>query len=137
MKQKRKRYSPEFKARVVLEILKEEKSLTELSSEYGIHVNQLRKWKTQFLEQMPQLFQKQNKDQEKMKADYEEQIENLYAEVGRLTTQLSWLKKNLASTTSRQERVNMIERSEEHTTELQSRGQLVCRLLLEKKKNSM
>jgi len=56
MKQKRKRYSPEFKAQVVLEILKEEKSLTELSSEYGIHVNQLRKWKTQFLEQMPQLF---------------------------------------------------------------------------------
>ncbi|MFB9975863.1 IS3 family transposase, partial [Pallidibacillus thermolactis subsp. kokeshiiformis] len=109
MKQKRKRYSPEFKAQVVLEILKEEKSLTELSSEYGIHVNQLRKWKTQFLEQMPQLFQKQNKDQEKMKADYEEQIENLYAEVGRLTTQLSWLKKNLASTTTRQERVNMIE----------------------------
>ncbi|MDA3130317.1 IS3 family transposase [Aliibacillus thermotolerans] len=110
MKQKRKRYSPEFKAQVVLEILKEEKSLTELSSEYGIHVNQLRKWKTQFLEQMPQLFQKQNKDQEKMKADYEEQIENLYTEVGRLTTQLSWLKKkNLASTTTRQERVNMIE----------------------------
>jgi|SRR5690625_186840 len=95
MKQKRKRYSPEFKAQVVLEILKEEKSLTELSSEYGIHVNQLRKWKTQFLEQMPQLFQKQNKDQEKMKADYEEQIENLYAEVGRLTTQLSWLKKKI------------------------------------------
>src|SRR5690625_7979667 len=74
MKQKRKRYSPEFKAQVVLEILKEEKSFSELSSEYGIHVNQLRKWKTQFLEQMPQLFQKQNKDQEKMKADYEEQI---------------------------------------------------------------
>ena len=43
---------------------------------------------------MPQLLQKQNKDQEKMKADYEEQIENLYAEVGRLTTLLSWLKKS-------------------------------------------
>ena len=28
-----------------------------------------------------------------MKAEYENQIENLYAEVGRLTTQLSWLKK--------------------------------------------
>jgi transposase-like protein len=93
MKQKRKRYTPEFKAQIVLEILKEEKSLSELSSEHGIHVNQLRKWKAQCLEQMPQLFQKQNKDQEKMKADYEEQIENLYAEVGRLTTQLSWLKK--------------------------------------------
>lgn len=75
-----------------MEILKEEKSLNELSSEYGIHVNQLRKWKTQIPEQMPQLFQKQNKNQKKMKADYEEQIENLYAEVGRLTTLLSWCK---------------------------------------------
>ena len=93
MKQKRRRYTSEFKAQMVLEILKEEKSLSELSADHGIHVNQLRQWKTQFLEQMPQLFQKQNKDQEKMKADYEEQIENLYAEVGRLTTQLSWIKK--------------------------------------------
>lgn len=42
---------------------------------------------------MPQIFNKQNKDQEKMKADYEERLENLYAEVGKLTTQLSWIKK--------------------------------------------
>ncbi|MBM7647076.1 transposase-like protein [Scopulibacillus daqui] len=90
---KRKRYSSEFKAQIVLEILKEEKSLIELSSEHGIHTNQLRQWKAQFIEQMPQLFTKQNKKQEKMQADYEKQIENLYAEVGRLTTQLSWLKK--------------------------------------------
>ena len=59
----------------------------------GFMLISCRNKKTQFLEQMPQLFQKQNKDQEKMKADYEEQIENLYAEVGRLTTLLSWLKK--------------------------------------------
>ena len=88
---KRKRYSPEFKAQIVLEILKKEKYFTELSYKHGIHVNQLRKWRTQFIEQMPQLFQKQNKDQEKLKADYEEQVENLYAEVGLLTTQLSWI----------------------------------------------
>ncbi|MFC0613614.1 IS3 family transposase, partial [Scopulibacillus daqui] len=103
-------YSSEFKAQIVLEILKEEKSLIELSSEHGIHTNQLRQWKAQFIEQMPQLFTKQNKKQEKMQADYEKQIENLYAEVGRLTTQLSWLKKkNLASTTTRQERIDMVE----------------------------
>src|SRR5437870_9547909 len=32
-------------------------------------------------------------------------------------------------------RITGVARSEEHTSELQSRGHLVCRLLLEKKKN--
>jgi transposase len=89
----RKRYTPEFKSKIVLEILKEEKSMNEIASEHGIHVNQLRQWRNTFLEQMPQLFDKQNKKIDKMKTDYEDQIENLYAEVGRLTTELSWLKK--------------------------------------------
>src|SRR5690625_5794516 len=35
------------------------------------------------------------------------------------------------------DRVRIMERSEEHTSELQSRGQLVCRLLLEKKKKKI
>lgn len=90
---KRKRYTSEFKSQIVLEILKEEKSMSQIASEQGLHVNQLHKWKTQFLQEMPQIFEKQNKDLEKMKAEHEEQVENLYAEVGKLTTQLSWLKK--------------------------------------------
>ncbi|KWZ77368.1 hypothetical protein HMPREF3213_03282, partial [Heyndrickxia coagulans] len=58
-----------------------------------IHVNQIRQWRNAFLEQMPKVFEKDNKKVDKMKAEYEQTIENLYAEVGRLTTQLSWLKK--------------------------------------------
>lgn len=106
---KRKRYTPEFKSQIVLEILKEEKTMSQIASEHGIHVNQLHKWKTHFLQEMPQIFNKQNKDQEKMKADYEERLENLYAEVGKLTTQLSWIKKNQASTATRQERMEMVD----------------------------
>lgn len=90
---KRNRYTPEFKSQIVLEIFKEEKSLSELASQHGIHVNQLRQWKKSALEQMPQLFMKENKKQDQLVSDYEEQIQNLYAEVGKLTTQLSWLKK--------------------------------------------
>src|SRR5699024_4859058 len=92
---KRKRYTPEFKSQIVLEILKEEKTMSQIASEHGIHVNQLHKWKTQFLQEMPQIFHKQNKDKEKMKADYDKQLESLYAEVGKLTTQLSWVKKKI------------------------------------------
>lgn len=90
---KRKRYTPEFKSQTVLEILKEEKTMSQIASEKEIHVNQLHKWKAQFLQEMPQIFKKQNKDQEKMKADYEQKLESLYAEVGKLTTQLAWIKK--------------------------------------------
>jgi len=90
---KRKQYTPKFKSQIVLEILKEEKPMSEIASENGIHTNQLHKWKKQFLQEMPQVFEKQNKDLEKMKAAYEEQLDDLYTEVGKLTTQLSWLKK--------------------------------------------
>lgn len=90
---KRKRYTPEFKSQIVLEVLKEEKSMNEIASDHGIHVNQIRQWRKAFLEQMPSVFTKENKKANQMQEDYENQIENLYAEVGRLTTQLSWLKK--------------------------------------------
>lgn len=67
--------------------------MNEIASAHGIHVNQIRQWRNAFLEQMPLIFAKENKKADQMKAEYENQIENLYAEVGRLTTELSWLKK--------------------------------------------
>ncbi|WP_158735698.1 IS3 family transposase [Alteribacillus sp. YIM 98480] len=105
---KRKRYTPAFKAQVVLEILKEEKSMSQLASEHGIHVNQLSQWKNQALEQLPNLFDNHTKGVDKLKKEQDEEREALYAEVGKLTTQLSWLKKNLASKT-REERVELID----------------------------
>ncbi len=87
----RKQYSPEFKSKVVLEILKEEKTLSQISSEYGVHTTQLKNWKKEALENLPQLFERRNI--EAIKKNYEKQIQELYAEIGRLTAQLSWLKK--------------------------------------------
>lgn len=92
MKQ-RKRYTSEFKSQIVLEILKEEKTLSEIASDHGIHVNQLRQWKKAVIDQMPQAFANENKKIDQMQADYENQIESLYTEIGKLTTQLSWVKK--------------------------------------------
>nr|WP_301538538.1 transposase [Akkermansia muciniphila] len=92
MKQ-RKRYTSEFKSQIVLEILKEEKTLSEIASDHGIHVNQLRQWKKAVIEQMPQIFANDNKKANQMQTDYENQIESLYTEIGKLTTQLSWIKK--------------------------------------------
>ncbi len=50
---KRKRYSAELKARAVLELLREEKPLTKVTSEYEVHPNQLRRWKETALEKLP------------------------------------------------------------------------------------
>lgn len=89
----RKKYPADFKAKIVLEILKEEKSISQISSEHGIHTTQLNRWRNQALEGLPQIFTDERKNTEALKADYEKQMQDLYAEVGRLTTQLNWLKK--------------------------------------------
>lgn len=88
----RKKYSPQFKAKVVQEILREEKSINQLASEYEVHVTQLRQWKRKALEGLPDLFRnEQSKDDDLKKLETEQ--ERLYTEIGRLTTQLNWLKK--------------------------------------------
>jgi transposase len=88
----RKHYSPEEKARIVLELLKEEKSLSQLASEYGIHHSQITRWKKQALDSFPTIFASDNKTHD-LKMAYERKIETLYQEIGHLTTQLNWLKK--------------------------------------------
>ena len=89
----RKRYKPKQKAQIVLEMLKEERTVTQISSEYGIHTSQLYKWKNQALEGLPNVFEEDLKTEKALKAKHEQQLKELYAEIGRLTTQLNWLKK--------------------------------------------
>ena len=89
----RKKYTTKKKAQIVLEILKEERSIQQIASEYGIHPNQLYKWKAQALEGLPNLFEDERKTEKVLRAAHEQELNELYAEIGRLTTQLNWLKK--------------------------------------------
>jgi len=87
-------HPPEFKARVVREALKEEKSVSQLASEYGIHPNLVTRWRDQALAGLPSLFAHEEAAAQAAKeAAHERQLEALYAEIGKLRTQLSWLKK--------------------------------------------
>jgi len=52
----RKSYNAAFRAKVALEAVKEEKTLAELSSLYGVHANQISRWKKQLLASLPDLF---------------------------------------------------------------------------------
>ena len=88
----RKRYSATFKADVVKELLKEEKTINQLAAELGIHPTQLKEWKKTALQGLPELFSREGKAGEQAKA-HELQVNELYNEIGRLTTQVSWLKK--------------------------------------------
>jgi transposase len=88
----RKRYSPTFKAQVVQELLKEEKTLAQVAAEHGIHPTQLIKWRATALEGLPSLFARQD-GAAALKADYEARLAALYEEIGRLATQVAWLKR--------------------------------------------
>jgi transposase len=89
----KKRYTAKQKAQIMLEILKEERSIAQIASEFGVHPNQLYKWKAQALENLPSLFEEDRKGEKALKAEHERQLKELYAEIGKLTTQLAWLKK--------------------------------------------
>jgi transposase len=86
----RKQYTATIKAKIVSELLQEEKTLTQLSSEYGVCTKQLSRWKNHVLTEMPRLFENKR---EQNQVKYEHKINELYAEIGRLTTQVNWLKK--------------------------------------------
>jgi len=89
----RTQYTAKQKAQIVLEMFKEERPIAQIASQYGIHPNQLYKWKAQALEGLPGLFEDSRKSHKDLKAAHEQQIEELYAQIGRLNTQLAWLKK--------------------------------------------
>ena len=89
----RKRYTPAQKAAIVLELFKEEETLAQIASRHGIHPNLLRKWKAQALEELPKLFADDKADTRGLEAEHQRQMDELYGEIGRLTTQLAWHKK--------------------------------------------
>jgi len=85
---KRRRYIPEFKARVVLEIISQQKSLSQASREYGIRDLVLSRWKQEFIERSPQVF-----EQGQIRDERERRIAELERMVGRLAMELGISKK--------------------------------------------
>ena len=62
MKNGRKQYRNDFKAKVALKVIKGQKTLSEISSHYRVHLSQLMKWKKKVLEVLPgDIFKKQRK----------------------------------------------------------------------------
>jgi len=87
--------SPEMKLKIVLEVLKEERHVGEIAAKYEVHTSAIHRWKQELLEGADRVYAstKADKKAAQAKRDQEEEIQNLYAQIGRLTTQLDWLKK--------------------------------------------
>lgn len=90
----RKHYTAEFKAQVVREVLREEKTLGQVASEYGVHPHQVAQWRDKVLAGLPELLSRKGEEKRSATdAAHDKQVHELYAEIGKLTTQLTWLKK--------------------------------------------
>lgn len=88
----RKRIDPALKARVALEALKGEKTLAELSSEYGVHATQIGQWKKELVRRSAELFAKRDNS---MAKQHEDTTDKLHKTIGEITVENNWLKKKL------------------------------------------
>jgi transposase-like protein len=86
----RRGHDAAFKARVALEALKGEKTMAQLSSEFGVHANQIRQWRQKLLDELPQVFSDRRKRSDK---ENEETTSELYRQIGQLKVEMDWLKK--------------------------------------------
>jgi len=88
----RKKHEPALKARVALEAFKGEKTLSELSSEYGVHATQITQWKRELIERSAELFARPNNT---MAKEHQEFTDKLHKTIGEITMENNWLKKKL------------------------------------------
>lgn len=93
MSKTRRNWTPQEKAEIVLEILREESTLSEISKKYEIAQPVLSRWKSDFLANMSQVFDKKGEDIEKLKREHEEEKDALVKKIGELTVEGDWLKK--------------------------------------------
>ena len=88
-----KSYTAKVKFQVVLEVLQGEKSLGQIAKAYGVHPNSIHKWKKDFLEKGPEVF-----DQEGVVAEYEDRIADLEQLLGKKEVEIALLKNFLGRT---------------------------------------
>lgn len=87
----KKTYDKNFKRKVALEAIKEEKTLAEISSKYGVPSTRISLWKKQALEHLSEAFESKSKSRKK---DYEEITrDDLLKEIGQLKVDNEFLKK--------------------------------------------
>jgi len=91
-KRSRRKFSADFKAKVVIEALKERDTIETIARKYELHPNQITAWKKDFLENAAAAFQS-GPDASGEKKQLEAEQEQLYSQIGKLKVENEWLKK--------------------------------------------
>ena len=91
MSRKRKQYSPEFKAKVALAAIRNEESVSELSTKYQVHPTMISNWKRALLDGASDVFDKGQKS----KKNQEATLDKLYKKIGQLEVENDFLSKGL------------------------------------------
>ncbi|WP_419163873.1 IS3 family transposase [Candidatus Palauibacter sp.] len=104
---KRRRFTPEFKARVALEALRERDSVQAIARRHELHPNQVSTWKRQLLEGLPEVFA--GGAGRKLAKEHEAKVRELHAKIGELTVERDFFRRG-PQALSRAERGRMIER---------------------------
>lgn len=89
-KKSRRKFSSDFKAKVVLESFKERSTIEELARKYELHPTQINLCKKEAMSKLPQVFGSRDGEDKT-----EEQTEKLYAQIGQLKGENDFLKKKL------------------------------------------
>lgn len=89
----KKHFSSELKSKVALAALRENQTVAEISSEYGVHAVQIQRWKKIAREGISRLFGEGSKL--KLSCEHEELIGKLYRNIGELKVENDWFKKKL------------------------------------------
>ena len=90
---KRRNFSSKFKTKVVLESLTEQKTLSELAQKHKLHLNQISKWKQEFLASAESIFEK---GKSKKHEDDKKTEEKLYKIIGQQKVEIDFLKHALS-----------------------------------------
>lgn len=90
-------YSAEFKAKVAIDAIKEDKTVSEIASEKQVDPKSVRDWKKELLDNSKVIFDRNKeflpyKDEIKKK---DKEIEELYKQIGQLTMEVNWAKKKV------------------------------------------
>lgn len=86
----RKNHTKDFKAKIAIEAIRQQKTINQLTSEYGVHATQINLWKKQALAIIPEAF---SGKKEKTVEHHQQDIDELHRQIGQLIAERDWLKK--------------------------------------------